>query len=443
VFVKVQEHFMQRTMVIAVAEVLSGGTKAEFYKELREMLDTCRRAANKVVSLCLAADTELMTGGKCPKLYSYKAIASEFPGICSVASSIDRAVIKQYRQSRYSIASGRKSACCYRSFPFPLLVSQGACKIDSSGDRITVKFRLKSEWVVVLAGGARYARQSHGIRKAVSVCDSKIWIDRKGKALVGVSCQIPEAIEKERSGTMTVQTAKDALLICNVEGSDIPFTINGDCVKQWSAARQRSVQRLSQDRKSGSKRATIKVLQDRVSGKWDRRFDSFCHEVSAQVVAHAKRRGVATVVLDFTVKSFCDSFQWFKLKSRIVYKCETEGIRVEDASLVIAEPEVSKPHVYFKLAPSTGRVKIGLTSRKDGGRHGGETDSAEELVLLAVENHSVKDLRKVEKRHHSYFAAYRKKGEWFDSGPVVEWLREVGWLGNAGNLSQIKQVLDV
>ena len=33
--------------------------------------------------------------------------------------------------------------------------------------------------------------------------------------------------------------------------------------------------------------------------------------------------------------------------------------------------------------------------------------------------------------------------EWFFAEPIIAWLREVNWLGNAGNLSEIMQVLDV
>ena len=81
-----------RTIKIKVAEIVDGGTKSEFYRDLRETLDLARRAANKSASLCFAADADLMAGGKCPKLYTYPQVSSAFPGVASVAASICRAV---------------------------------------------------------------------------------------------------------------------------------------------------------------------------------------------------------------------------------------------------------------------------------------------------------------------------------------------------------------
>jgi hypothetical protein len=160
-------------------------------------------------------------------------------------------------------------------------------------------------------------------------------------------------------------------------------------------------------------------------------------------VSHAKRRNVECLQLDLTIKSFVPQFQWFELATMIKYKCEDAGIEFRNATQQVVEPDVLKPHVYFKFSASTSRVKIGRTSRNDGGRHGAETDAPEELVILAVDNQPSTKLVQREKHFHSQFANWREKGEWFQAGPVVQWLRDVGWLGNAGNISQIAQVLDV
>jgi len=72
-----------------------------------------------------------------------------------------------------------------------------------------------------------------------------------------------------------------------------------------------------------------------------------------------------------------------------------------------------------------------------------------DLILLAVDNQALTRLVAMEKHYHAYFDNHRvvdrdKSGrELFAAGPVLQWLRAVGWLGNAGNLSQIMQVLDV
>ena len=46
-------------------------------------------------------------------------------------------------------------------------------------------------------------------------------------------------------------------------------------------------------------------------------------------------------------------------------------------------------------------------------------------------------------KEHRLTKQFGSKTEWFSAEPVLAWLREVEWLGNAGNLSQIAQVLDV
>ncbi len=433
-----------RTIAIPVAEILDGGTKSEFYAELRELLDTCRRAANKAVALCLAADIDLMTGGKCPKLYTYPHISSSFPGLTAVASSICRSVESKYRADRWQVYRGNQVAT-YRSFPLPLLhnVSRKTMRVEMCEQFITVEVKLKQLWKVRLAGGSSHRDQIAGIRSALKIGDSKILIDRKNKAVLCLSCDVPQAEQKDSRGVLNVMSTRDALLVATKDRSETPFIITGDQLKGIVSQRKKEQHRLSCDRKAGSKRSVIKKIQDRNSSKWKRRMKSFLNEVSAHIVAHAKRRNVECLQLDLTVKAFVPAFQWFELASMIKYKCEDVGIEFRNSTQQVTEPDVLKPHVYFKFSPSTARVKIGRTSRNDGGRHGAETDSPEELVILAVDNQPQTKLVQREKHFQSQFANCREKGEWFNSGPVIQWLRDVGWLGNAGNISQIAQVLDV
>lgn len=433
-----------RTIAIPVAEIIEGGTKSQFYAELKELLDTCRKAANKAVAICLAADQDLMSGGKCPKLYTYPHIASSFPGIAIVAATIGRAVESKYRTDRWQVYRGNQVAT-YRSYPLPLLHNQSGktIRVEMCEQFITVEIKLKQWWKVRLAGGSSHRDQIAGIRASQKIGDSKILIDRKNRAILNLSCDMPVKENKEKRGVLNVLSTREALLVATKERSETPFVITGDVLRGIVVQREKERQRLSCDRKSGTKRSVVKALQNRNSEKWNRRIKSLIHEMSAHLVAHAERRNVEVLQLDFTVKSFLPKFPWFELSSMIKYKCEDAGIVFQNATQQVSEPDVQKPHVYFKFSPSTLRVKIGRTSRNDGGRHGAETDSAEELVILAVDNQPRTKLVQREKHFHSQFANWREKGEWFQSGPVVQWLRDVGWLGNAGNISQIAQVLDV
>ena len=69
------------------------------------------------------------------------------------------------------------------------------------------------------------------------------------------------------------------------------------------------------------------------------------------------------------------------------------------------------------------------------------------VVLLAVDNVAKSNLTKREKHWHKTFADFRvkEKGigtEIFEAQPIIDFLREAEWLGNAGNLSQISQYID-
>jgi hypothetical protein len=389
-----------------------------------------------------------MTGGKCPKLYTYPIVSNEFSGAAIIASNICRAVEAKYKQERWQVSVGRKSICNYRSFPWVLLSNKSVktMQIDSDGEYLTARIKLLGGWWTVrLAGGSNCRYQVKGIRAALKVgriCDSKIWTDRKHRAIIGVSVCLPEPEKRTCVGTLRVNTSRDNLIVATKDQTDTPFVITGDVLRGWIKERDRRYQRLRQDRKSGASRQGLSNALRRIGDKWARRIDSYMHETSAKIVDHAKRRSCSTVIFDGTIKSFGE-LPWHDLKTKIEYKCEDAGMEFVDATQQVAEPDINNPHVYFKYSPSTHRIKIGRTGRLDGGRHGAETDSPEELTILAVDNQPKNKLVQREKHHHAYFAEHRVKGEWFDAAPVIHWLREAKWFGNAGNLSQIAQVLPV
>lgn len=435
-----------RTIAIPVAEVIEGGTKQQFYADLRQCLDLSRRAANKSLTECLTVDSELFTKGKCPKLYTYPRVATEFPGVAFAAASICRAVEKKYRQERWRIATGQVSVPTVRSFPWPLLKKNTT--VTDAGEFLTIRIRLMTGfWILRLAGGSAHRDQVQGIRQAINaggIGDSKLWVDRRHMAIIGLAVALPETEPNQESrGILSVVSTRDALLVATKERSTVPFVINGDKPRQWTAERIKRQQRLRQDMKSGQSRTSIKPVLNRISQKNRRRLASFTHETAAQIVSHARRRKVAAIHLDLTVKSYLPQFPWSDLKIKLEYKCSDAGIGFVEKTQTLTDPDVSAPHVYFKYSPTTQRIKIGRTSRNDGGRHGSETDSPEELVILAIDNRAKGKLAAREKHYHSLFAGDRVKGEWFAAEPILYWLREVGWLGNAGNLSQIAQVLEV
>lgn len=225
--------------------------------------------------------------------------------------------------------------------------------------------------------------------------------------------------------------------------------INGDIARQWEAEHNKKQQRLRQDRKTGAKRRRVRESMNALSAKAQRRKSTLIHEAAARVVQFAKRRRLAKVEYDGTIKSFVRSFPWFELAEKIKYKCEDAGIAFVDVTQTVAEPDAQKPHIYFALGTITGRVKIGKTTRAFSDRKNDDKSfRSEPIVLLAVDNQPKTKLTKKEKHWHAVFAEHRVKDEdtgdeWFHGEPVIDWLREAEWIGNAGNLSQIAQFLDV
>lgn len=439
-----------RTICVPVAEVLEGGTKSDFYKALRHDLDLCVRMANIATSECVRQDD--WSKDKPPKIYSYPAIKDLTPPRQAyLASCVARAAEAQYRADRWNLVRGKKSVRNFRSQPVPLLhnKSTNVFRLKDCDQFLTASIRLNgTDFLVRLAGGSNYRRQISILKKVIPTDDygdSKIWIDRKSKAIVGIACNVPNDIPRDRSGTLSVVSSRAHLVVMTQEGTNVPYVINADQCKSWSADKMIRYQRLRQDRKANVDRRRIRQEMNRIAQKNDRRMRNLIHEVSSAVIKKANQINAESIVIDFTVRSYVKPFPWFNLIGMIKYKAEQAGIKVADSTQTVVDPQVDKPHVYFKYSPTLNRVKIGRTSRTNGKRHGSATDSAEELVILAIDNQPESKVVARENHHHAVFSQYRvdmRQKEWFDAEPVIAWLREVDWLGNAGNLSQIMQVLD-
>lgn len=471
-----------RTITVKVAEVLSGGSKQEFYAELRELLDLSRRAANLVMTACLRSDEAFATKGDIPvKINAYAAVNKLLgKGQSRVAASISRQVEKKYFQDRNSAADGRKSIANFRSFPLPLLCNSSTknIRISVEGQNVVAEIKLKKWWKIRFAGGSNQRFKLGGIKNAIAMSnnpissktvargknkgqqkivyggftDSKIWM-QKNVAIIGVGVRMPAASKNDGfEGVLKVRTSIDNLLVASRSYAETPWVITGDKALKKISERDRKYRRLSQDRKSGTERKKIRELQAKISDGWQSWINSFVHEISSHVVQYAKRRKVEKIELDCTVQSFMPRFPYFMLSERLAYKCEDAGIGFENVTKPIKEPDVNTPHIYFKFSPATGHIKIGKSGKEDGSRHSASpTDSPDpNMVVLAIQSVDASDIAEIEKQYKDDFLTYkikskvRTKGvqqEWFEGEPILKFLRERGWLGNTGNVSQLMQVL--
>lgn len=441
---------MIRTICIPVAEAVSC-SKSEFYAALRKSLDACVKVANVSASHCLKQDD--LTQDKPPKIYTYPMCSSIVPGMSFVAASVCRAVESTYKQDRWQVRNGKRSARTYRSMPWPMLSnkSQRTFVIEDCGEWLEARIKLfGGDFTVRLAGGSNYRDQVKGIRSGLErgqIKDSKIWIDRKHKAILGIAIDFP-VVTKERSGVVSVSSTADSIAVMTSARCHHPFVINCDDVQRWKAESTRRNQQWRQARKQGVNKRRLREESNAFACAMNRRLQSKTHEAAAQLVAKADRMNAERIELDLTIKSAVAAFPWYEFATKIKYKAAKLGIEVLEKTQSIAEPAIDSPHVYFAYDPHSHRVKIGKTKGGKGRLESYHTSNPD-WVVLAIDNQPQAKLSAREKHHHGVFDAYRvvsrnKIGnEVFEADPVIAWLRAVGWLGNAGNLSQIAQVLDV
>lgn len=276
-----------------------------------------------------------------------------------------------------------------------------------------------------------------------TIGDSTVAIDRGGSAVLRICVDREPLKNRKLSGVLRVASHREHLIVAAKERDSVPFVINAPEVKEWERTKSVAYQRFRQDRKHGDKkRANSDLIA--TANRYNRRTMTHVKRTAAAIVKYAIRRGVARLTLDLTVKSYLHKYPWHMLSTHIAYRCEDAGIEFANATQQVVEPSIDNPHIYFRYSPLAEKVKIGKTINGKSRAKSAATDSPDdELTILAVDNQSVSKLTQREKYWHAYFAAHRLHGEWFDAVPVITWLREAGWLGNAGNRSQIAQVLDL
>jgi len=446
-----------RTICVPVAECISH-TKTELYAAIRKSLDASRRVSNLAASECARQDD--IRDEKCKKLYTYPAchdpLLDAVPGKGAIVSALCRAVEKNYLQDRWKVQRGDRSLRNYRTMPWPLLQSQGHFKLIDDGEFLVARIRLfDGTYDVRLAGGSNYRDQIAGLRKSISIDgigDSKLWIekagDKKHKAMLGISVKLPKKVEKERTGAVEVVSGIEFLVAMTIPRRQSPFVFTGEDVRIWKETSVRRNQQWRQARKQGADRKRLREQSRAFAEKMQRRLKTKVHELASQIVKKADRCKVATIEIDFTIKSYLKQFPWSDLKEKIKHKAELCGIAIFDKTQTIAEPDLDKPHIYFLYDPNAERVKIGRTKGK-AGRLESYYTFVPDCVVLAIDNQPINKLVSRENHWHALFDNHRVTGrkeagnEVFEAGYVIKWLRDRGWLGNAGNLSQIAQVLDV
>lgn len=448
--------------------------KNEFYSELRDNLKLCTRAFNYVITQCYTVDRPNLLKIKNSEKFdkfpdnktfnSYQEINKMFPGKSHMAASVARSARHIYIQHRFNILIGREVLPTQRQYPVPLLhngINKGLVLYIDDQNGVCAIIKLDHTWRCVLRSDSRYQRQIKALKDAIfnnTYGDSQIWLNNRNIATLGITIKISTNNTTTKTGTFKVSRETNSLLVCVMPNNNTPFIINGDHLKKKHEEILRRKRRLYQDKKFGN--SYIKKQINILSKKYNNWNDNYAHQVSKQIVNKAERLKVATLEYDDHKNTYCKDFCWYKFMEYLKYKCENVGIEFKHIENTITEPKnVHTPGVYcFAAINDQGiieRTKLGESTNPESRRRNIETATGQPIIILAINSIASKKARKKkESEYHAMFNDYRlstvsnngrKKelGEWFKPEPVIQWLREAGCLGNAGNRSQIEQYVEI
>jgi hypothetical protein len=445
-----------RTISLRVGEVLGDGDKQEikqeFYRVVRKSLRLSRRVANLVYSELRKRDP-LQPGLWMNDLYTYPVVKFlNEGGISTQISSICRRCEEHYKKVRKEIAAGERVMPSSRNAVWPLLHNKSVktMRLVDNGEFVTCEVSLVDGWYKFrIRGGSNYRDQINGLKLAMSqghVGDSGLRFCKKQGVILDIRVVLPEVAA--RVGVVAkVFTTPDTLLSVSLPRSKRPFSIAVLEAREKKQTYQRKMTQLRIARKHGEDRGFLAEKRDRLCEHTNNWMTSFIHKATKQVIDYCLRNGVAVIEYDDLVRSALLEFPWFQLATTLKYKAADAGIVFDVAKCLKGEKtgDPTKPHVYFILDPGSERVKIGR-SENLGKRLKSFWTSNPDWICLAVKNYPKGKEVDGEKHFLARFDMERivdreKSGhEVRRAWPVLEFLREAGWLGNTGNRSHLMQI---
>lgn len=455
-----------RTLRVPVAEVVGPGSKAGFYSDLRKSVDVSTAAANYCMSRLFATDTHGVKFRASsednlpppPKLNLYQEIAGQFPLACNAAASMTRELAAKYNRMRWDIILGKVALPSFRRFPFMLPAS--GLQLEDTGEALQLSLQLiGGRWLVVPRQGSNYRWAISLLRKCLdpeSGCElrgSEIALQRKSGvdiATLFLAVAIPPR-DRDLRGVLNVSSTRDCLLAISLPHQNKPWQVTGDYLIQKKEEAKRRRKRIWRDCKAGMSRKIAEDRSNRLSRKMANVTRNECHKAASLVIRKALRSKCKGIRLDTTIRSYYREFPWHELETLIAQKARREGLEFCKVDLPLKAPEIEGcPLVYFAMELAddgrpTGFCKIGKSTNWLQREKQLTAGVSLQFVLLAADCRAKSSLSKREKYWHALFQDHRleSKEETFRLNPVLNYLREVDCLGNAGNLSQISQHIDV
>lgn len=327
------------------------------WKDLRPLLlhaqQACAAISNVVIRELAKAEPSVAPGDKIPKQPkeyvrpAAQVVAGDVSG--AVLDAVVQRTHAAYRASRFDVLRGAKSWPSFR-FPQPVPVKVGGWRVDideSDGLVLSAKVLSSHDRLrFALAGGPEWRRQRRLVEQFVSG-DARygelafVEQSHNGRSVLMAKMvgYFPRQEMPDRSGAFVVTTATDSLIVAlDVKGSRL-WTIHGDHVRRWSAEHSTQLQRWSDDakmemrRRGETRRVPWHERREAAAEKFNRRMNTACAQIAAQIVGYADRRRFAEVIWSPSEARFVESFRWHRLATEIQQRCDAIGIQFTERKL--------------------------------------------------------------------------------------------------------------
>jgi hypothetical protein len=333
------ERYVLRGPGIPVSRPVGSGWKP-FREALHAQWAICTAAVNYVTSRLYAADTPRLPGMKrlarMPQPYLYPEVRERFPDLQPTsANSLIQAATRLYAAQRRDVLWTGRAALRSARYPQPLPIHNQAWTVSLDGQhRPVVELKIGGQsWRLVLRTKG-FRRQREMIKQIIAgqaeQCEAAIY--RRGDdVMVKLVAWLPKKERPPQSGVLRLKTTAVSLLSGVFEDAERPWIMHGDLAKRWTAGHVKVRDRLGDDLKHEPRHQqtmlgdALRRESERVSGKYRRRMDTFCHEVAAQVASYAARCGAAAVEYDDSER-WIEPFPYHDLETKIANKLNTVGI---------------------------------------------------------------------------------------------------------------------
>jgi hypothetical protein len=342
--------FVVRTVTMPVAGLIEGEWD-DLWTELRQAWGACTQAANWMMTELYAHDVRRTAADdKIPAMkpqYLYPHARERFPALAAASiAALEQTVTAKYRHVRYDVLWRCASTLPTFRYPFPLPIPATSWAVEDSGERCVVSLRLLAmefsdrRWRLRLRLNPRYSRQLAAFRQmalaSATPGQASIYertIDGKRTIMFAAAGWFPRRAAIERSGELRVRTATGSLLVAANIKDECLWNYHADHVRRWSAEHRLQLQRWADDSKH-EQRPVPSFAERRIDAcrKYRNRMDSAVQQIAEQLAAYADRRKFALVTYDDSDQSYCRSFPYYALKSRIQVLLDERGINFALAS---------------------------------------------------------------------------------------------------------------